>query len=76
MASMDFFMRDLYPNYQGLETSTEAVLDASDKQVLTTQDGTDDNEVDHATNTKNSKSIIFAILLIIGVVIFLGSFTK
>ena len=68
MAQMDFSMRDLYPNYAGDETSTQALPDEDDMDALV--ENADDAE--EATKGARPKNMLIAALVMIAVVVWLG----
>lgn len=69
MASMNFSMRDLYPNMGGLETSVAVAPEPNDQDVL----NEDFDTAQKASQTKASnKNIFIALIVIIALIVFLG----
>lgn len=69
MASMNFAMRDLYPNMAGLETSVAVAPEPNDQDVL----NEDFDTAQKASQTKASnKNIFIALIVVIALVVFLG----
>ena len=60
--------KDIYPTYNGGETSTEAVPDADDMAAL------NENEEDAKNNSKQArgKNMIFACIVLIALVVWFG----
>ena len=68
MAQMDFSMKDLYPNWNGEETSTQALPDESDMEALV-ENADDAEEVQKGARPKN---MILAAIVMIAAVVWLG----
>ena len=68
MAQMDFRYKDLYPSYDGDETSAQALLDENDMEALV-ENADDAEEVQKGARPKN---MIFAASVMIAAVVWLG----
>ena len=68
MAQMDFSMKDLYPHWNGEETSTQALPDERDMEALV-ENADDAEEVQKGARPKN---MIFAAVVMIAAVVWLG----
>ena len=68
MAQMDFSYKDLYPSYDGDETSAQALPDENDMEALV-ENADDAEEVQQGARPKN---MIFAAIVMIAAVVWLG----
>ena len=68
VGEMGFSYKDLYPNYGGVETSTQALPDEDDMDALA--ENADDAE--EATSGARPKNLIIAAIVMIAVVVWLG----
>ena len=69
MGELGFSYKDLYPSYDGDETSTEAIPDENDMDAL--NENADDAE--EATKGASPKNLVIAAVVLIAVVVWLGS---
>lgn len=68
MSAMGFNYKDLYPNYGGDETSTQALPDENDMDALV--ENADDAE--EAQKGARPKNLFIAAIVMIAVVVWLG----
>ena len=68
MPQIDFSYKDLYPNYDGDETSAQALPDESDMEALV-ENADDAEEVQKGARSNN---MILAVLVMIAAVVWLG----
>lgn len=68
MSAMGFNYKDLYPNYDGDETSTQALPDENDMDALV--ENADDAE--EAQKGARPKNLFLAAIVMIAVVVWLG----
>ena len=68
MGALGFSYKDLYPSYDGDETSAEAIPDENDMDAL--NENADDAE--EATKGAKPKNLLIAAFVMIAVVVLLG----
>lgn len=72
MSAMNFGMKDLYPLYNGYETSASSTPEADDQKAL--NQNADDAEKVSETQA-GSKSILLTFIVVIALIILLGGWT-
>lgn len=70
MDGLGLYLKDLYPNFAGLDTTAETIPEAEDKDALH-----EDMEQAEKVSVKESskKNILLALAVMAGLVIFFGS---
>lgn len=67
---LGLYLKDLYPNYSGIDTTDETIPDVSDKDAL----GEEMQTAEKATVKESSrKNIFLALGILICLVVFLGA---
>lgn len=67
---LGLYMKDLYPSFSGLDTSTSAVPSTDDKDAL----GEDIKEAEKVDTRESGKSnVLLALAVLVGLVVFFGA---